>query len=155
MIFAGQGYAEKGLRSLVSEMHMDSDVSFLGLVLDRELLKSLFARANLFLFPSLYDTSGIVIQEAAAMRCPTLVLKNANAAEGIIDCYNGFLSENDEYAYAQKIKKIILNKDMLIEVGKTARYTIYKNWETVLEEVKERYIDIINTYKLIQKPFSS
>jgi glycosyltransferase involved in cell wall biosynthesis len=115
----------------------------------------MFARANLFLFPSLYDTSGIVIQEAAAMRCPALVLKNTNAAEGIIDCYNGFLSENDEYAYAQKIKKIILNKDMLIEVGKTARYTIYKNWETVLEEVKERYIDIINTYKLIQKPFSS
>ena len=43
---------------------------------DREELKYYYSRADLFLFPSVYDASSIVQIEAASQSTPSLLLKN-------------------------------------------------------------------------------
>jgi glycosyltransferase involved in cell wall biosynthesis len=151
MIFAGKGYAREELEQMVRELGLGENVRFIGVVQDREYLKALFARANLFLFPSLYDTSGIVIQEAAAVKCPSLVIENSNAAEGILDSHNGFLSANDAEAYSRKIEAIISDRKRLASVGENAQSTIYRSWEQVIDDVKERYMDIVSTYRKIKR----
>lgn len=147
MFFIGTGYAVDELKALVNELKLTEFVTFLGVVQDRELLKSVFSRSSLFLFPSVYDNAPIVVREAAAVGCPSLVIENSNASEGIKDNYNGFLSQNDEEAFAAKIKEILSDKNRLESVGHTAQRTLYKNWEQIVSEVKERYEDILSTYK--------
>ena len=93
MFFVGDGYAKEELEAYVKELGLDGTIVFLGKILDRDYLRSLFARADLFLFPSIYDNAPIVIHEAAAVGTPSLVIAGSNASEEIIDNTNGFHSE--------------------------------------------------------------
>lgn len=149
MFFAGGGVAKKELEKLVDDNCLQDDVKFLGVITDRELLKAFFARADLFLFPSLYDTSGIVVKEAAAVMTPSLVIKGSNAAEGIQDNFNGFLCDDSVEDYAEKILKILTDRDNLRRVGEKANTTIYKSWESIVDEVKQRYEEIIKNHNPI------
>jgi glycosyltransferase involved in cell wall biosynthesis len=146
-LIVGTGKDEKYLKDLVRKLKLDKEVIFVGKIIDRELLKGFYARADLFLFPSLYDASPLVLQEAFALSCPSLLIKGSNASEGIIDGYNGFLSENNAISYANMIEKLIKNKPLLREVGKNAQKTLYRPWEKVIDEVVERYKELIFTYK--------
>lgn len=146
MIFAGAGYAEEDLKELSRELGLAKQTNFLGMVLDRELLKALFVRADLFLFPSIYDNAPIVVREAAAANCPAVLIAGANSAEGISDNINGFLAENDPLLYAQRIREILLDREKLLLVGKNAQQTVYKHWEEIVDEVKLRYLDLIREF---------
>lgn len=147
MFFVGDGYAKDELENYVCELGLSENITFFGKILDRDYLRSLFARADLFLFPSIYDNAPIVIREAAAVGTPSVVIANSNAAEGIIDNVNGFLSDNDSAAYANRIMRIIKDREEMKNIGEKARITIYRNWESIVDEVRERYLDIIQTYK--------
>ncbi len=149
MFFAGDGYAKEELEVYVHELGLDDKISFLGKILDRDYLRSLFAIADLFLFPSVYDNAPIVIREAAAVATPSVVIVNSNAAEGIDDNVNGFLSENTPQAYAKKIEEIIKDRDLITKAGENAKVTIYRNWEDIVDGVYQRYVEIIKTYNKV------
>lgn len=151
MFFVGDGYAREELEGYVKELELDDRIVFLGKILDRDFLRSLFARADLFLFPSVYDNAPIVVREAAAVGTPSVVIENSNAAEGITDNVNGFLSTNDPVSYAHRIIEIIKDRELIRRAGENARKTIYRDWESIVDEVYQRYIDIIETYKKINK----
>jgi len=147
MFFVGDGYAKEELESYVHKLGLDDRVRFLGKILDRDYLRSLFARADLFLFPSVYDNAPIVVREAAAVGTPSLVIAKSNAAEGIVDNVNGFLSDNDSISYSKRIVEIVNKRDELKNIGKKAQATIFRTWESIVDEVYERYMEIINSYK--------
>lgn len=143
----GTGKDENYLKNLVEKLYLDKVVIFTGKILDREFLKSFYARADLFLFPSLYDASAIVIKEASSFGCPSLLIEGSVTSEGIIDGYNGFLSKNDPVSYAIRIKEIISDREKLRGVGERAKETLYKYWREIIKEVVERYEEIIKRYK--------
>lgn len=147
MFFVGDGYAKEELETYVQKLGLNDRVYFLGKILDRDYLRSLFARADLFLFPSVYDNAPIVVREAAAVGTPSLVIAKSNAAEGIVDNVNGFLSDNDSISYSKRIVEIINKRDELENIGKKAQATIYRSWESIVDEVYERYVGIIKSYK--------
>jgi len=147
MFFVGDGYAQDELLHYVREQGLSDRITLLGKVLDRDYLRSLFARADLFLFPSVYDNAPIVVQEAAAVGTPSLVIAGSNAAEGIIDNVNGFFSDNDSISYANRIIQIVQDREVLKSVGEKARVTVYRNWESIVDEVHGRYLEIIRGYK--------
>lgn len=142
MFFVGDGYAREDMIKLIEEYNLQKYVIFVGQIPDRDQLKKYYARANLFLFPSTYDTSGVVIKEAASFRCPSLVLKDTNVSEVIKDNYNGYLSENNSLSYAQRIIAA-LNDQNKEQVGITAQKTLVVNYEKIIDEVYTRYCEII------------
>ncbi|MFQ6615229.1 MAG: glycosyltransferase [Fidelibacterota bacterium] len=150
MVFVGEGYARRRLVSLVRKLGLRSRVKFTGVISDRETLKAYYARADLFLFPSQYDTSGLVVREAAALKVPSVLLKGATAAEGIIDSRNGFLCDHTPEAYGRKIKTLLANRGDIRRAGEEASNTLYRSWETVAQEVKQRYLYIVERNPLLQ-----
>jgi 1,2-diacylglycerol 3-alpha-glucosyltransferase len=151
MIFVGTGYAAKGMKRLVKRLKLEQYIHFLGIILDRDFLRALFIRANLFLFPSVYDNAPIVIREAAACRCPSVVIEKTNAAEDIIDNYNGFLAPDDAELYANRLFKLISDRDKIRQVGLTAQKTISKSWEEIIDDVYQNYLEVIARYKAKNK----
>ncbi|MGE5557815.1 MAG: glycosyltransferase [Bacillota bacterium] len=147
MIFAGAGPAERELKGMTARMGLAGEVVFLGLVRDREYLKHLFCRADLFLFPSVYDNAPVAVKEAAAAGCPALLIKGSNAAEGVEDGYNGFLAENSAPGVAGKILEAVSERGKLASIGGAARETLYTSWERIVDEVRGRYREIIRAYK--------
>ena len=61
MFFVGEGYARPQLEELVRNLELTDEVRFVGLIRERELLRLYYARADLFLFPSVNDTYAMVI----------------------------------------------------------------------------------------------
>jgi len=150
MLFVGAGGAADELKRISNRKKLDDAVQFLGPVHDRTLLRDIYARADLLLFPSLYDNAPLVIQEAASVHCPALILNNSNAAEGITDGFNGFLAENNTESIARRIIAAIANRKGLMEAGHNAYHTLYRSWDTVIEAVKEKYEGYIRSYRARQ-----
>lgn len=143
IVFAGEGSAKKEFLQMISHYKIEDYVIYLGPIQDRDYLKSLFARADLFVFPSVYDNAPIVVREAAALKCPSLLIKDSNAAEGVTHHYNGILCDNDVDCFVKEIKDNIFMKEKLTEMGEKAYETLYRDWERIVDEVYQKYCDIL------------
>jgi len=142
-LFVGEGYARPSMESMVQELGIQDKIVFWGSVVEREKLKRIYACANLFLFPSFYDTSGLVFREAAALHTPALLIEGATSAEVIQDGLNGYLASNHTDAFSKKIVQILSDAKGLEQTGQIASQTLCKSWEEVVDEVHDRYLQLI------------
>jgi glycosyltransferase involved in cell wall biosynthesis len=152
MYFVGNGYAADAMKEMVTEKGLESQVTFVGTVTEREVIKQYYAAADLFLFPSLYDTDGLVVKEAAALQTPSVMVETATAASIITDNENGFLIPNDLDAFASRLRELIHDPERVYRVGVQASHSIVRSWEDVVGEVLERYNRLIAKKKLIVIP---
>jgi len=148
LFMVGSGYAVREIRYKIKELGLAHKVTLLGNIHDRDRLKRIYSASDLFIFPSLYDTCGLVVREAAAMHTPSLMLAGSTAATAITEGVNGFISPDSTQEYAQCITSLMENQDLLKRVGKRASVTISRSWESVIEEVALRYKDICASYKM-------
>lgn len=146
MLFLGIGPEEKAIKKYCSQIRLDDKVIFTGMVDDRDELQLYYAAADLLIFPSLFDTNGLVVREAAASATPSILVKDSCAAEGIIDGETGFICTESAYDYAEKIDKIIDNKELLARVGLKAQNDIYISWEDSIKNAYERYQIVIDKF---------
>ena len=143
MYFIGTGYAADDMKQLVTDFEITDKVKFVGIVLDRELLKRYYAAADLFLFPSIYDNAPLVVREASALQTPAVLVKDSTASEVITDNFNGFLIENTASSLAEKIRELTANPLLISEAGTNASKTIGRTWEHVTELMLERYNNLM------------
>lgn len=148
MLIIGDGFDMAKFKKIVEEKGLNDKVIFVGSVSDRELLQGYYLRSDLFLFPSTFDTSSLVPIEAAAHKLPTLLIEGSYTAENIKGDFNGFLAKETPEAFAEKIKEIISTEGLAQKVGEEAHRSVYRTWEMVAEEVKEKYAKIIEEYNL-------
>jgi glycosyltransferase involved in cell wall biosynthesis len=89
----------------------------------------------------------LVIQEAAAFDKPSIVVKGSSSAEGIVDGVNGFLVDNDVHDLTKTINLLIKDPHAIQKAGSGARKSIYHPWETIVDDVYEKYIEVIKEYR--------
>ena len=140
MFYVGTGFDEKKLKQKIKEYKMEDCVVMTGRITDRILLSSIYKRASLFLFPSLFDASSLVQIEAAVEETPGLFIEGSVTSDTIISNISGFTAKFDIYEYKNKIKEILNNKKLLNKVSKNARKMLGKNWSTIASETYELYI---------------
>lgn len=143
MYFVGTGYAADELRRLAVSKGLESRITFMGMVTDRERLKRCYAAADLFVFPSLYDNAPLVVREAAAMGTPALLAEGSTAAGVLAAGINGFTCRADERSLADRLLFLLARPAMLSAAGSNARKTLARPWSDVADEVYDRYIHII------------
>lgn len=139
MFFVGSGYAAGEMKQKAGGLGLDSKITFVGSVVEREELMRYYVAADLFLFPSLYDNAPLVVREAAALHTPSVLIADSTASEIISHSVNGFLSANSVEAYADCLRNIVRTPALMQRVGKEASYTIARSWEDVAGEVYDRY----------------
>ncbi|MBE5831236.1 MAG: glycosyltransferase [Butyrivibrio sp.] len=142
MVFVGGGADAEEMQNTVRDYGIEPKVIFTGPVHDREKLRAWNTRADLFLFPSTYDTNGIVVREAAACGLASVLIKNSCAAEGITHGRNGFMIEENAESMAQLLKEISGDLDHLHRVGQNAMDEIYISWDQAVRLAYDRYKEI-------------
>lgn len=150
MYFVGTGYAADELRRLAVSKGLESRITFMGMVTDRERLKRCYAAADLFVFPSLYDNAPLVLREAAAMGTPALLAEGSTAAGVLAAGINGFTCRADERSLADRLLFLLARPAMLSAAGSNARKTLARPWSDVADEVYDRYIHIIRRSNRIE-----
>ncbi len=120
-IIAGKGPAEQYYMDMVKSRGLSENFIFAGFVPDSE-LPALYCAADVFAFPSLYDTLGLVVLEAMATVTPVVVPKESAAAEFVRNEKNGYLF-SDSQDFSEKIiagmeNKKALSKNAIAEAKK-------------------------------------
>lgn len=149
MFFIGTGYAEKEMHEIADRLEISDKVSFVGRLTDREKLKQYYAAADLFLFPSLYDTDGLVIREAAALGTPSVMLKEASASGMLTDGETGFKIPGTLDDFEALLRTLAADPERCKAVGRAASKTIVRSWKDIAEEALDRYNTILTRRFLI------
>lgn len=145
MIFIGDGEDRSEIETYTTKCGIQNCCIFTGTIRDRDVLRAWYSRADLFLFPSSYDTNGLVVREAAASSLASVLIKGSCAAEGVTDGRNGFLIEENPKSLAVLLNS--LTKEKMAAAGQAASKELYISWETAVKAASDRYETVIDRYK--------
>lgn len=148
MIFVGGGFDHNDIANYTKKINIDNNCLFVGKVADRELLQGYYLRSDLMIFPSTFDTSGIVKVEAAAHKKACVLVKDSCSAEQVFHGENGFLCEENEQSLSEVLIDLCANPSLMKQAGEKAYDTLFRTWEDVSEEVLSKYKKIIEDYKI-------
>ena len=143
MLFVGNGQDEEALREKIKEDGLEKEVVLCGRVMDRELMAKIYSRADLFLFPSLYDASSLVQVEAASQKTPTIFIEGAATSATVTNEVNGIIAPNSPLAYAKSIEKMVSDKEYYHRISEGAFRDLYRNWDKVTEDVYKQYVALL------------
>lgn len=123
-IIAGKGPAEQYYKDMVKNRGLSENFIFTGFIHDSE-LPALYCAADVFAFPSFFDTLGLVVLEAMATGTPAVVPKESAAAEFVRNEENGY-HFSDSQDFSEKIIAGIENKKALSKnaIAETKKYDL-------------------------------
>lgn len=142
-LFVGDGTDRPAIEHYAKQIGVNDNTIFTGAVYDREKVRAFFCCADLFLFPSTYDTSGLVVREAAACDCASLLIKGSCAAEGVENGVSGVFAEENAESCAKALSEVIKHKGAFERLGKAAAEKVYYSWEQAVDCAYKRYEEII------------
>ena len=146
LIMLGFGADEAAIKHYIRKCGLKNDIIWTGKILDRQEILSYYGIADILLFPSVFDTNGLVVREAAACATPSLLVHGSCAAEGIEDGKTGFLCMESAHSVAATLAKIMDNKELLRRVGKQAQTDIYISWEESVQKAYKRYENLVEKF---------
>ena len=147
MVFVGGGADEQEIRAYAADRGLGDRVIFTGAIHDRRKLTAWYCRADLFLFPSTFDTNGLVVHEAAACSLPAVLVGGSCAAETVTDGRNAFLIEENAASLAVCLARLYEHPERVREVGAMAGAELYLSWEEAIRRARERYAVVIDNYR--------
>lgn len=152
MIFVGDGSDREPIERLCRQAYIDPRCVFTGAIQDRELLRAFYSRADLFLFPSTFDTNGIVVREAAACGLASLLVRGSCAAEGVTDGRNGLLMDENGDDLARQALYTCAHLDEVRQIGRRAQQELYISWEEAVTRAEARYASLLEEHRRVVKP---
>ncbi|HOK00545.1 MAG TPA: glycosyltransferase [Candidatus Pacearchaeota archaeon] len=146
-LIIGDGSYFKNLKELIKKSKIEKPTIITGFIPHKEIDKY-YKVSDIFVFPSLTETQGIVILEAMASGLPVVALKDDAFKNIVINNKNGFLidykKEDAEKDFTQKIIKLLNNNNLFEELSKNATKTAHKySDKNQTEKLVEIYKELI------------
>ena len=152
MVFVGGGGDKEEIVAYTRQLQLDGRVLFSDPIRDRERIRAWYCRADLFLFPSTFDTNGLVVREAAACGLGSVLVAGSCAAEDVRDGVSGLLIEEKAASMAAKLRELLGAPGSMRRVGEGAQREIYISWESAVKNAYERYGVVIENYRMGRYP---
>lgn len=115
LLFVGDFEYRETLESIAAESGYGDRITFTG-ALPREDLGVAYAAMSVFVFPSLKDTQGWVLHEAAHAGLP-IVLIDQKVTMVVLDGENGFFVEDDAGDIAEKVITLLEDDSLRLQMG--------------------------------------
>lgn len=145
MVFIGDGADRQEVEQYAADCGITDKTFFTGSISQRDTLRAWYCRADLFLFPSSFDTNGLVVREAAACSLASVLIEGSCAAEGVTHGRNGLLIAEKAESLCDCLAS--LTRETMHTLGESASRELYISWETSVRAARERYEVVIDRYK--------
>ena len=152
MVFVGRGTDETEVRAYARKLGLTKQVFFLPPVYDRGIIRAWYCRADLFLFPSTFDTNGLVVREAAACGLASVLIAGSCAAEDVTNGRNGFLIRENAASMAAMLRRLLADLPLVRRVGENAQRELYLSWESAVANACRRYEAVLENFKAGRYP---
>ena len=147
MVFIGGGASLDEVRSYSDSLGLGKFCIFTGPQRDRKTLAAWYTRSDLFIFPSTYDTNGLVVREAAACGTGAVLIRGSCAAEGVTDGRNGLLTDENAASLAVTLATVIRDRSFMRQLGEHASSELYRSWDEAVAEASDRYGEVLENWK--------
>ena len=147
MVCGGDGQDRPAVEEYAAQLGLTDLCRFTGTERDRDTIRAWYTRADLLLFPSTFDSNGLVVREAAASGGPSVLIAGSCAAEGVTDGRNGFLIEENAVSLCAKLTALCADREAMRRVGKNAMRELYLSWEDAVARANERYAVVLDRYR--------
>ena len=151
-VFVGDGLDRREIETYMQKLSLDGECRFIGAIRDRDTLRAMYAASDLFLFPSTFDTNGIVVREAAANGLGSVLIEGSCAAEGVSHGKNGLLIEETPESMANLLFHMNDRRAAMRELGNHAMEELYFSWEDSVKSAVDRYRIILEDREHFRKP---
>lgn len=148
MIFLGYGPEQSKMTKIVKEKNLSNFVTFTGKIDSSDEKAILIKNSNLLLFPSDYDTDGIVKIECACYKVPTLCIENTGVSSNMKNDHNAFIEKYSLDAFIDRLDYLIKNPNVVKAVGENAFNELYLTWNDVCTQLSQLYKSHIKSYHL-------
>lgn len=109
-VFVGDFEYRKNLEEMADASSAAANIIFTGRI-PREELGAVYGAADVFVFPSLKDTQGLVLHEAAHAGLP-IVMCDPDLSEVVKDGYNGLIVKDSPSEMARAVSLLFANPQM-------------------------------------------
>lgn len=118
LVMVGDGSHRKELAIRAKELGVEKNIVFTGYI-DRQQLGAAYHAADIFTFPSLSDTQGLVLHEAALSGLP-IVMIDREVSEVMQEGINGFFASNHPDDFAAKINRLLGDEKAVRDMGQAS-----------------------------------
>ena len=127
----------KKMMALANNLGLSDRIHFLGSI-GRDQVLLAMSRADIFVFPSVTDTQGLVLGEAALMGLPIIYCDEGISALAKNE-YNALLAKNNALDFAKKVKKLLSDQALRDSMSKNGLNLVPDN---TTEVMSDKLIDI-------------
>jgi glycosyltransferase involved in cell wall biosynthesis len=142
LLVAGDG-KERALLEKKAEAELGDDAVFLG-KLSRETMRKYYSAADIFAFPGIEESLGMVFLEAQACGLPVVAYRDWGAGEAVLDGQTGLLSPAaEEDMFTDNLQKLADDTKLRRTMGEAAaihigdRHDIDTNYTTIYRRLEE------------------
>ena len=138
-VIVGKGKDEAEFKALARKLKLDGTVIFTGAVPDED-VRLLYNVADVYIGAGSAELQGIAVMEAMASRLPILAANAVALPELVSDGENGFLFSLNEDDLAEKMLKILSQKDRWSSMGeKSLGYIQVHDMQKILSQLESLY----------------
>lgn len=135
----GDGPFREECRGMTRRLAIGDRVRFVGFV-PRDEVNRYYAAADLFVFPSMTETQGLVVLEAMNYGLPAIAVGGGGASENIENGRNGFVVKNDPVEFAHACSDILGDDGLYARLSEGASQTARAQGpEQMIDKVLEVY----------------
>jgi len=139
LILVGSGPSIEKYKNFVIDHKVEKKVYFLGFLPKKE-TNIIFGACDLFVFPSITDTQGIVIVEAMAAGLVPVAMNKLGPSDIITDEYDGLLSDLNKIDFQANIIELLTNNNLRQRLAKNALKTAQKySQDKIVEKLVHLY----------------
>ena len=139
----GDGPAKPRLEQLVRQRGLTERVHFIGKMPFAGVIEW-YHLADLFCFPSLVETQGLVLAESMGCGLPVVALDSPTSKEVVQPEVNGLLVKEDPRAFADAVQGLLLSPEERATMSVAARLTGKRfSLEPLTEELASKYMEVI------------
>ncbi len=153
LVIAGDGKEKSRLLKL-ADRHLPGRVHFAGKI-PREKMYQFYSAGDVFVFPGIEESLGMVFLEAQSCGLPVVAFENSGVPEVVKDQTTGFLRPMFELEpFVKAIDDLVANKAMRRRMGKAAqsyvrqRHDLNQNYRKV-DEVLQRVVMVRNKLRRV------
>ncbi|HHW29094.1 MAG TPA: glycosyltransferase family 4 protein [Syntrophomonadaceae bacterium] len=111
LVMVGSGPEEKTVRLLAEDLGLKERVILTGRI-PPELISGVYRSADIFVFPSVTETQGLVLVEAMAAGMPVVAKAAFGSLAMVRDGITGYLCRGDEEEFAEKTLALLKDPDL-------------------------------------------
>jgi 1,2-diacylglycerol 3-alpha-glucosyltransferase len=122
----GDGPYRPECQDLARRHDIGDRVRFVGFVPHHEVPRY-YSAADVFVFSSMTETQGLVVQEAMTYGLPAICVAGGGAGASVEDGVNGFIVKNEPHSFASTVLNVLHNDELHASLSENALRSVRMN----------------------------